>query len=264
MSIDLETKVNHGHVLREQVALDLRTKLEDYRNHKIGVRILAQKMDISERTLNRLLKLENRPTYQTLLKIYSVIFETSNEDTLLKLVPSIIRETVLKQLPSKKKNSKGLVNQVLPDIAGEIFYDRCFAELYVLASCAPLTRELIQYRFGLHGMTTLEKMIELKAIKQNSQGQYILGENQIELDTKTLKKIGLSMSEKYAKVQNAEVGGENLIAFYAEGLSDEAYEKWLKIDEEAFYKKMDVLKETGALGNKRAFTYMVTDTMSEK
>lgn len=55
--------------------------------------------------------------------------------------------------------------------------------------------------------------------------------------------------------------GENYIALYAEGLSEEAYNNWIKIDEEAFAKKVELSKQTHARGTLRAITFMLTEKM---
>lgn len=246
--------------LHTQVANDLRVLLSKYKNPKIGLRQISAKIQVSERTITRLLNKENKPTYQTLYKIYRVIYSTSDDSRLFELLPPIVQDEIKRHNPLKQNSSITYKKE----IENEILYDRCFAEIYFLASCSPTSRDLIQLRFGLHGIETVEKMIELGALKQTREGTYTIGDVQANLDAQTLKRVGLSISEKYAKVQNTQTRGNNLIAFYAEGLSDEAYEQWLKIDQEAFYKKVEIANAEGAKGSKRAFTFAVTDTMSLK
>ena len=60
--------------LKDQVSLDLSQKIEEFRNPRIGVRILSEKMGISKRTIKRLVEKESRPCFKTLYKIYCVIF----------------------------------------------------------------------------------------------------------------------------------------------------------------------------------------------
>lgn len=253
----ISTKVD---LLIEQVSRDLSSKIADYRNVKIGARILSEKIGVSERTLYRLINKENKPTYQTLFKIYRALFNTSNETLLLELIPRIVREEIEKTNPNKSKKSINFHH----DIETEIYYDKCFAEIYFLAACAPVTNELIQFRYGISGMQTLEKMLELKALSLTDKGHYILGENQANFSAKTLKRVGLSLIEKFSKPENAEIYGNNLIGFYAEGLSDEAYDRWLKVDEKAFEEKVNIANEPGAKGLKRSFTFMVTDSLQDK
>lgn len=246
--------------LKERVSTDLEKKLTEYRDRKVGVRLLAQKIEVNERTISRLLKKENRPTYQTLLKIYGAIFSTCNEAQIIELCPEIVAEEIRKHYPNVGKKSAA----PMPKIENELLYDRCFTDLYIMAGCGPLSLEFVQYRYGLHGVETLEKMVELRAIKISKEGQYILGDNQVNFSPKLLKRIGLNIAEKFSKPQNSEIGGENLIGFYADGLSDEAYDEWLKVDEQAFREKVKISNRDGAKGNKKVFTYMVTDTFKDK
>lgn len=246
--------------LMDQVCADLNAHIGKFKSVKIGVRLISEKIGVSERTLYRLLAKENKPTYQTLYKIYREIHQTNNESLLIELVPQVIRDEIEKINPNKTT----LNITYHKDIESEIYYDRTFAEIYFLAACAPITNELIQFRYGMSGMMTLERMVEMKALTRLENSTYTLGENQANFSAKTLKRVGLSLIEKYSKPSMAEEFGNNIIAFYAEGLSDEAYDEWLKIDKNAFEEKIKISNQKGALGTKRAFTFMVTDTLQEK
>lgn len=246
--------------LIEQVSYDLEKKLSEYKNVKIGVRILSEKSGVSERTIYRILAKENKPTYQTLFKIYRVLFSTGNESLLLTLVPEVIRKEIIKCNPNKISEDI----QYLQDIETQMTYDRTFAEIYIMAACSPITNELIQYRFGMSGIMTIEKMLDMKALRLTKTGHYTLGENQANFSAQTLKRLGLSLAEKYSKPKNAESFGENIIAFFAEGLSEEAYDRWLQVDAKAFEEKIAIANEDKSKGIKRAFTFMVTDTLNEK
>lgn len=246
--------------LMDQVCADLNTHIAKYKSNKIGIRLFSEKIGVCERTLYRLIAKENKPTYQTLFKIYREIHQTNNESLLLELVPEVIREEIQKINPNKTAQNITYHK----DIESEIYYDRTFAEIYFMAACSAITNELIQFRYGMNGMLTLERMVEMKALKRLENQTYILGENQANFSAKTLKRVGLSLIEKFSKPQLAEEFGNNIIAFYAEGLSDEAYDKWLAIDKNAFEEKIKITNQKGSLGTKRAFTFMVTDTLQEK
>ena len=246
--------------LKQVVANDLEKKLKEYSNRKVGLRLLSQKMDINSRTLTRLLEQENRPTYQTLLKIYHTIFQTKDFSLLEERAP----EQVIKEIKKHCPDIKDQVSVSLPKIDNELLYDRFFCELYVQAGCGPISKEFIQYRFGVIGLETIEKMIELQAIILTKNNQYIIGPNQPRFSAEIIKRMGLSISEKYSNPKNGEVAGSNYSAFYAEALSEEAYDKWLAIDERAFKEKVQVTKEDKNKGSLKVFTYMVTDTLINK
>lgn len=254
-----QTSNDHILQLKTVVANDLEKVLSDYKTRKIGVRLFAQKININERTIGRLLKQENRPTYQTLLKIYGVIFKTQNECHIVELAPEIVAKEILKHCP----NILNKKTKPMPDISYEVLNDRCFTDLYIMAGCGPISIDFVQYRYGLHGVETIERMVELRVLKVTNEGQYTPGPNEVQFTPRVVKRVGQNISEKYSKPENSEVGGENLIAFYAEGLTDEAYDEWLQVDEQAFRKKLEISQRAGSKGNKKVFTYMVTDTFKE-
>ena len=246
-------------LLKKTVSKDLENKLLEFKSRKIGVRLFAQRVNVNERTVNRLLKQENRPTYQTLLKIYGVIFNTLNEALIVELAPKVVSDEIKKHYPEVVLRRTA----PMPDIGNDVLHDRCFTDLYVMAGCGPISLDFVQYRYGVHGVETIERMVELRVLKKSKEGHYLPGENEIEFTPKVLKRIGQSISEKFSKPDNSELGGENLIAFYAEGLSDDAYDEWLQVDEQAFRKKVEISHRIGAKGNNKVFTYMVTDTFKE-
>jgi transcriptional regulator with XRE-family HTH domain len=249
--------LNVGLTLKEQVALDLKVKLEEFRSEKIGLRLIAGKMGINEKTLRRLLRQENRPTYSTLLKIYRVLLDTNNDSLVAELAPEVVRTEILKSNPSNLSRSISH-NQ---DIEAEIKNDRCFAEIYILAGCGLITTELIQFRLGQMGVQTLQRMLKLNVLSRVSENTFMLGENQASLSPDTLANLGRDLIQRYFKSQNCDESGQNFIGFYAEGLDDETYEQWLKIDEEAFQKKVNLTKKMHSLGTKSAMTFMVTEQL---
>ena len=245
--------------LVEQVAFDLKNYFEMYQSLKIGVRQFSAKCGLSEKTIQRILKLENKPTYQTILKIYSQILDVNDPSRLISLLPSIIA----KEIQQRSAVSVVEYENSVSEIENKIYNDQVFSDIYLRASCDCVTQDFIAFRFGEHGLEVLKEMLLLQVLKLDSDGRYTLKKH-VNLSAKTLKKLSSRLIETYAKSQNAQVQGENLIAFYTEALSEEAYNEWLRIDEEAFYKKIEVSKRQKSRGHIKAFTVMVTDTMTSK
>src|SRR5690606_3738082 len=102
----MQTDSNKDHLdLHTQVANDLRVLLGKYKNPKIGLRQISAKIQVSERTITRLLNKENKPTYQTLYKIYRVIYATSDDNRLLELMPPVVQDEIKKHNPLKQNSS---------------------------------------------------------------------------------------------------------------------------------------------------------------
>ena len=209
----------------EQVAYDLQKQLETFRDAKIGLRLLSQKMGIHEKTLGRLLRGENKPGYQTLYKIYRCLLNEKDDALLLERMPQVIREAIRKGNPKKLEANKSYTLNVLQ----ELRQNTVFQELYFLCACHPLSADQIKEQYGLKGMAILERMLELQVLEESAFQNYVLGRNQTNID--------------------------------AEGLNEEAYAEWLKIDEEAFAKKVELSKLGHSRGSLRAMTFMLTEKM---
>lgn len=256
----------HSHISRpfslsEQVALDLSKKLEEFSDGSKGLTLLSRNMKIHKRTLKRLLNLENTPTYYTLHKIYRYLHGAESDTSLLEKVPCIVRESLLKGNP--QESSDEFVYSV--DVEKLISSNPICSEIYILCATAPITEEFILFRFGQYGVESLNKMLSLNIIAHSvPKGTFVLGTQRTNFSPEMIKKIGLNLTDKYHKCENAHNRGENHMGFFAEGLSPSAYNEWLKIDEEAFQKKVELSKNKGAKGSIRAFTFMSTDTLVKK
>lgn len=234
--------------------------LSQFKDKKKGIRILAKKMGIHEKTLNRLINQENAPSYQTVFKIFRVFFNEFNDAKLLDLVPKEIKDFLIKANPQEVVASKSYTSNA----DTELQKNPIVAEIFILVATGPLTMEDIEYRFGRYGVELTAKMIEKNLIVEAHKGVYVLGNNQPEFNGDTILSVGKVLTEAYAKVHKAEELNNNFISFFAEGLSEEAYGKWLEIDQEAFRKKFELSKDPKNLGAKRAFTFMISETMELK
>lgn len=241
----------------EQVSYDLQTQLETFRDPKIGLRLLSQKMGIHEKTLGRLLRGENKPGYQTLYKIYRCLLNEKDDARLLERLPKVICEAIKKGNPKKLEGNRTYTLNILQ----ELKQNTIFQELYFLCACHPLSLAEVKEQYGLKGMKVLERMLELQVLEESSPLMYTLGKNQTNIDAAGLLTIGSSLSQSFFRPQMSDDEGENYIALYAEGLSEEAYNNWIKIDEEAFAKKVELSKQTHARGTLRAITFMLTEKM---
>lgn len=249
---------NEQDLLSHQVCKDLRKAISQYKDEKIALRMLSNKMKIHEKTLKRLLNAENKPGYQTLYKVYRVLLSAPNDTILLEMAPPIVAEAL------EKGNPKTINEDIIfcVDIEEEIQKDRAFLEIYFLAATGPVTQEFISYRFGEHGMEIAKKMLRIGALDVQRDGTFILGKNQANLGAQTIKNCALHLIDRFSRPEATDQEGENFMGIYAEGLSKEAYNEWLKIDEEAYRKKIELTKDKSNLGQIRAVTFISTDKMN--
>ena len=244
--------------LKSQVAHDLQAHLLQFKDEKVGLRMMSNRMGIHEKTLKRIIRLENKPGYQTLYKIYRVLIGAPNDTLLFEKAPSLVRDAL------KKGNPKPLTKEVTysVDIEDEILRDRCFSEIYFMAGCGPITQEYIGFRFGQHGVETMKKMLKMDVLEIQQDQTLVLGKNQANLSAQSIKALGLQFTDRFSRAEETDVEGENFMGIYAEGLSQDAYNEWLKIDEEAYRKKIELSRNPKSKGVIRAVTFMMSDKMN--
>lgn len=247
--------------LQDQLLSDINGYLTKFRDYSIGQKTLAKRAGVHSKTIQRICRRDSFPGHITILKIYKIILEENDYGKLYSLLP----ESVRKSLCEDKANITSSPINYCAEIRREILNDRVFCEIYFLADAGNVSHDLIQFKFGEHGIETLKKMLSLKALQYNDRGELELGIHRVEIDPVIIKRAGLLLSQKYSKTRNCEVKGENFVALYVESLPQEAYNEWLAIDKEAFIKKAKIAqKYRDVESGRKVFTYMATDTFKKE
>ncbi len=249
--------VNSKDLVKSQIQSDMNIFLSNFKNYSLGQKTLARRAGVHYKTIQRLSRMENAPGHITLLKVYSVLLGETNSQKLISLLPDVIRNSLIKD--QAKLLPLGI--DYSAEIKREVLNDKVFCEIYFLIDAGNVSKDLIQFKFGEHGLHILERMYSINAIKYAENGQIVLGSARLEFDTQVIKTAGVMISKKYTKPTNSEVLGDNFLALYVESLPESAYQEWLKIDKEAFIKKAEIAKKYRDVDSgKKVFTYMTTDT----
>ena len=253
--LEVETKIEFEHPdLQTQVRAELDLKLGEFDDAKRGLKVLSQLMGIHEKTLKRLLDGENKPGPQTLLKIYRVLLDTDDDSLVILKTTGHVRSVLKKAYPHVRSTL-----MLKPEIERELLKDRTLMELYVLCGTNGVSRDFILYQYGQHGLTLLKKLQDSGVVTLNTKGEYVLGNKQASLGPEGLKQMGIHLVEKFARPDQADELGENYLSLYAVGLNEEAYQAWLKIEEEAFERKMELARDEVNHGDLKVFTFNCTD-----
>ncbi len=243
--------------LREQVSTDLSNYLNGFSDPKKAVRLASINIGIHQKTLKRLVEQDNTPTYLTLYKIYREIFKITNDSLLLQMVPKVVKTELISE------NPKDIVSHIQfnVEVEDEINSDPVFMDIYFLSNAGVLTREYIQFKFGEYGLSIVSKMIKNNILELNDKGVFVQGTNQANLSPATIKRSGLYMINKYLSPEDCEERGKNFCGVFVEGLTEEGFNEWLKVDYEAYYKKVEISKKHKDNKGIKAFTFMATDSM---
>ncbi len=245
--------------LREQVSFDLQKELENYSDKAKGFKALSRKCLIHEKTIKRLINLQNTPGHLTLYKIYRTIYRIDDNAKLLNIIPPIIAEAIREGDPNLCKENVHFTFQ----IERELRKDPVFREIYFRSAAGRITRGEIVYRFGVYGEEILNKMVREEVLEPVGKDEFKSGPVRATLDTHTAQIVSLSMIETFFKSENTDNPGENYIGLFVDGLDEDTYDQWLRIDQEAFNKKVELAKKSSG-GENRVFTIQCTDTMVTK
>lgn len=244
----------HHEDLQSQVRVELGEKLAEFEDAKSGLRVLSSLMGIHEKTLKRLLDGENKPGPQTLLKIYRIILETDDDSLVIQKTTGHVRSTLKKAFPHVRSTL-----MLKPEIERELLRDRTLMEIYVLCGTNGVGRDFILYQYGQHGLTLLKKLQDTGVVTINAKGEFVLGNKQASLGHEGLKQMGMHLVDKFSRPEQADELGENYLSLYAVGLTEEAYQQWLKIEEEAFEQKLSIARDEANHGDLKVFTFNCTD-----
>ena len=244
--------------ITEQLAKDIEGFLSRFSNESFAVRLLAKKSGVNEKTIKRLLGQKNKPSYPTLFRLYLVLTDSNSENELLDRTPKIVSRF----LKDKRSTS---VNVTVPtnefDFFKAIEEQPLVGELYVLAATGELQRNNVLKLYGQFGMEIVEFLVKQDLLKQVNTNVYTLSPNGPVFDGKVIKSLGGHFLKRFSKPSNASLKGQNALGFYADTLNEAGYQKWLSIDEKAFYEKVKLAKDEAYQGDIPAFTLGVTDTI---
>lgn len=249
--------LDESKAVRLQVSEDIDRFIKQSRDPQVGLSSLARKTGVHQKTLLRLLQLKNRPGYLTIYKIYRVLLKSQNDSEVYEKAPPIIKSYLKQQNPQKQDRKI----EYRVDLCQELLRNRTFCEIYFLAGAGDVTESEILYQYGQLGKQTTDRMLRLGVLIKKSKDVFALGNVQTTLSAEVLKVAAQNLIESYYKPNHADEMGQNFMGIFAESLSESAYSQWLKIDEEAFAKKVKLTEDPKAKGPIRAFTVMTIDQM---
>lgn len=240
-----------------QLALDLEKYILKFTKPSFAIRTLSKKTKLNVKTIKRLISCQNRPTYQTVFKLYSVFLNENKYSELLARCPPEITNYLEKYTPSKSVSSAQENSAFLDLITNEPL----LAELYVLAGAGPLHKNKVLSNYGKNGLVLLKKLEERGIIRPLDETTYVATGSGPNLDGPALKYLGEYFVRKFLKPHNTDELEKNIISFYAEGLNESGKNAWLALDSTVFYKKLKIANDPKYKGDIQLFTFTATDTI---
>jgi hypothetical protein len=253
-----EVSTQSSSSILDQVASDIAEYCSHYTNERYALRLLAKKMEMSEKTVQRLKDKKTAPSYSTLFRLYVTLTDAqSRAELLTKVPPAVGAELARKQARDDDFQSD------LPkfDFLSAIEKQPVLGELYVLVSIREMHKNEVMLGYGQFGLDLLEQLVSAGLVNKLTNYVYASSGRGPVFDGHVIRCMGGHFIERYSKPEDSKVRGNNSLSFYANRLSEEGYKKWLSIDEEAFYKKVEVAKQLDFQGDILAFTFGTTDTL---
>lgn len=242
----------------DQVRMDLSSYIDCYSNKTFAVRQLAKESGLSSKTIKRLLAGENKPTYQTLFRLYSVFLDEQDYSLVLKKCPSLIREEIKDYNPQDKEERK--FSQ--PNFLDVIKKEPLLIELLIQAACKPLHKSRIAFRYGEYGLELLEKLTSFNYLKEIEENVFGITKDVPQFDGEMLKFIGPYFIHRFLKSENTQIKNQNVINFFAEGLNEAGKDEWIRIETESYYKKIEIANNSKYQGDIPMFSFGAIDNLA--
>lgn len=246
--------------VKEQVAHDLNSYLNHSADKQKKLNQISKKIGVHLKTLNRISSLENQPNYSTVFKIYRYILNENDDAKLLEQCPQSVQAYLKKANPQKLEKNVAYS----PLTEHEVGQNSVALELVVLCSSGTISASEIKDRFGSYGYELTRTLVAKRILAEIKSDLFSIGSSQMNMSPETVIKMGLQITASYAKAQDSDIKGKNFHGFYAEGLSEAAYQEWIRIDEEAFRRKVQLAKNPKYLGTLKAYTFNSVDTLNKK
>lgn len=237
-----------------QVNRDIGSALTRFKNQKIGLRVLSVNMGLHVKTLDRLLIEKHKPSYQTLIKIYSHLYNERDLSKLLKLIPTNIKDEINRLSPNK-------IEILIEDQAAIQYLKRndLALTLYGLCGSGTMSSAMVKKRYGEYGLDCLNKLVQFELLNEAPKGHFHIGKRQIHLDPEILKKLGLNLVEQHFRHENADMRTENYLGFLTESISEESYQKLLVMERQHFEEKIKLIDDPKNRGTVRIFSTSFID-----
>ena len=239
---------------------DLDTALKEFPRVSTGIKILSMKMQLSDRTLRRVLKGTHFPSYQTILKVYRYLLGTYTDKETISKMPKVLSEFV-----SYEHDNSTLLNSASNfsyDIDLLLKNDSVFRSIYVETATGSIHKSKVSYEHGKHGEKVLLKMVELDVIQETEEDVYTSSINRGSLSIETSQSISQFLLENKFTSDKSNLAGENFYSLFFEGVNLETYNEMLKIDWQAMQAKKKLLKNKDNRGSVKCWTLTFTDTLS--
>ena len=255
MQTDLDRPLTEKELLRWRIGRDLERLLGTYRNREIGLRLLAEKTGLSEKTLKRIQGESSDPHANTLRAFYQYYFKMiqigEGEEADYQLIRSIVeKETMAFQCKATSDD----LRQVMAS-------DPVFRQIFLLSRTRLVLRSEIERAFGLYGLKVIDLMLKHDVIIEVDKHVYKEGPVTICKNGEIIKKVIIECISANLDAEALNERGINTAFYAVEGITPAARQQLLCRIDEIKQEIFNILADPSAKGEERIFVTMAMDTL---
>ncbi|MBI2520713.1 MAG: hypothetical protein HYV97_09855 [Bdellovibrio sp.] len=255
MQTDLDRPLTEKEFLRWRLARDLERLLGTYRNREIGLRLLAEKTGLSEKTLKRIQCESSDPHANTLRAFYLHFFKMIQIEESEAADYQLIRSIVEKEtMAFNCKNTDDDLSRVMAA-------DPIFRQVFLLSRTGFVLRSEIERSFGLYGLKIVDLMLKHDVIIEVDKNVYKEGPVTVCKNGEIIKKVILECISDHLDAEALNERGMNTAFYAVEGISSAAREQLLCRIDEMKQEIFNILADPTAKGEERIFVTMAMDTL---
>lgn len=246
----------HSEDVLEIVSRDLNRFLEDGHDRQKRLSFLSRKTEIHQKTLKRLAQKENRPSGETVLKLYRFFLNVERD---IDVLDGVTGE--LKKYLDKCFSREMLLSTASTEDDASFFKENPVAiEIYLIGAIQGITTGFIRKKFGEYGLKILGDLVKERFLSEKSPDEFTIGQRQFRFSPEMVIQSGKISVNAYAKPQLGYETGKHFAGFYGEKLNWKAYQKWIEIDQRAMREKMELAQKKESLGDIPAFCFNIVET----
>ncbi|MCK5882838.1 MAG: hypothetical protein KAG61_04055 [Bacteriovoracaceae bacterium] len=242
--------------LRDQMIVDIDVVLAPYRNKDIGMRILANKTGISEKTLKRVTDHTTTPHQSTIERFYRHFFEMI-EDNSSTEVHKQIKQEILRNSASPGATYNHSLEETLEE-------NKVFREIFLYSRTGKITKRFVKEEFGKYGIEIVTLMLAENILIEEDRGIYSEGAMSVPKTLKAIKTIVEELVSENLDPEMLSEVGNNKAFYYLEGVSDDSKQDLLKIVDDYQVHIRDYMFNKAELGPHRVFIVGAMDELKRK
>ncbi len=261
MQLDAQTSIQlsreeQKELVRDQLLADIELLLTPYRNKDIGMRIIAEKTSISEKTYQRIIDKSTIPHLSTVERFYRYFFEMIREDQ-----QTAEHQQVKRLLKTEALQPDLKFNHQLEKMLEE---NKVLREIFLYSRTGIITRQFIKDEFGKYGLEIVDLLLTHHILIEKDKGLYAAGNFSIAKTNKAVKKMVEELiSDNLDPEKLSELGNNK--AFYAvEGIDSASKHELLKLMDEYQLKLMNFMFHQARPGEHRMFVAAAADQLKRQ